>query len=173
MLPAGRTLFLSSYAVSVIFSPGITRCLFKETGRTIPSFLLFYPPRLLPSSFYPSIFAVIPSLFHGESHPPRLPPLSKPPLFLVPPPYARYTLVYRISISRNRVLSVPLATFPRHSFAMRRLRGVNFSYYARPPPLSFQLSSSRMEFLRFRRAFCSTLYSRDEQGGRRKRFHNR
>lgn len=77
------------------------------------------------------------------------------------------TFMYRMSnIRGNRILSVSLATFPRHSFAMRRLREVNFSYGCLP--LSLQLSLSRMEFLRFRRTLCNTLYSRDEQGGGRK-----
>lgn len=160
MPPTSRTLFLSSYAVPIIFSPSITRCLFKETGRTIPSFLLFYPAHLI---FFPPLVPPFSQLFPHSCSEKAIRHLSPPPI----PILFHDTFMYRMSnIRGNRILSVSLATFPRHSFAMRRLREVNFSYGCLP--LSLQLSSSRMEFLRFRRTLCNTLYSRDEQGGGRK-----
>lgn len=108
----------------------------------------------------------------------RRKPFAISPLSLFPS-YSTIRSCIVCRIYGNRILSVSLATFPRHSFAMRRLREVNFSYGCLP--LSLQLSSSRMEFLRFRRTLCNTLYSRDEQGGGRDGgrdggrtgFHNR
>lgn len=47
--------------------------------------------------------------------------ISPPCLLLLIPTLFHDTFVYRMSIQGNRILSVSLATFPRHSFAMRRL----------------------------------------------------
>lgn len=175
MPPTSRTLFLSSYAVPIIFSPSITRCLFKETGRTIPSFLLFYSPHLV---LFPPLIPPFSQLFpHSSSEEAirHLPPLPPPPYSHLIPRYIRVSYV-------DTGESNPLRHSGHVSTAFFRdaspLRGVNFSYGH--PPLSLQLSSSRMEFLRFRRTLCNTLYSRDEQGeregGRQEGtagFHNR
>lgn len=103
------------------------------------------------------------------------PPLSPLPYSHLIPRYVRVSYV-------DTGESNPLRHSGHVSTAFFRdaspLRGVNFSYGH--PPLSLQLSSSRMEFLRFRRTLCNTLYSRDEQGeregGRQEGtagFHNR
>lgn len=157
MPPTSRTLFLSSCAVPIIFRPSITRCLFKETGRTIPSFLLFYPPRFI--FFPPFIFTAIPSLLLKE-------PFAISPLHFAPILYSAIRFVYRMSnIRGNRILSVSLATFPWHSFAMRRFREVNFSY-GRPSLSASNYLRRGWNSYTFRRTLCNTLYSRDELGGR-------
>lgn len=157
MPPTSRTLFLSSYAVPIIFSPSITRCLFKETGRTIPSFLLFYSPHLV---LFPSLIPPFSQLFpHSSSEEAirHLPPLPPPPYSHLIPRYVRVSYVDTGESNPLRLSGHVSTAFFRDASP---LRGVNFSYGH--PPLSLQLSSSRMEFLRFRRTLCNTLYSRDE-----------
>lgn len=86
------------------------------------------------------------------------------------PSYSTIRFVYRMSnIRGNRILSVSLATFPWHSFAMRRFREVNFSY-GRPSLSASNYLRRGWNSYTFRRTLCNTLYSRDELGGREGRL---
>lgn len=136
-VPADARRLSLSCAVPIIFSPSITRCLFKETGRTALSFFLFRP------SFLPVFLPLCTTS-------PRLPPPSRSlPRFLLS------LFVCRFGRDRERFLCRPVLFEAFFGDALPR-GGVNFSYSS---PLVHQLSPpltlSGMEFLRFARTLCA------------------